>query len=70
MQCSRGREGYLQKLAWGVGKGRRLLFSQGKLFPGPFGYTKVKLESGPGGEEAKLAASGSKEISALDTKEL
>lgn len=48
MQCGRGRDGNLQKLAWGARKGRRLLFCQGKPLPRPFGHTKVKLESGPG----------------------
>lgn len=41
----------------------RLLFCLVKPFIGPFGYRKVKLESGPEGEEVKLAASGSKWIS-------
>lgn len=70
MQCGRGRDGNLQKLAWGARKGRRLLFCQGKPLPGPFGHTKVKLESGPGGEEAEQAAAGNTEISALDPEGL
>lgn len=53
-----------------LGWGERLLFCPGKLLTGAFGYTKVKLESGPEKEEANLAVLGHKGILALDTEGL
>lgn len=57
-------------VSFGVCVGGRPFFCPGKPLAGPFGYTKVKLASGPEKEEANLAALGRKRILAQDTEGL
>lgn len=45
-----------------VSLGGRLISCPTKPFIRPLGFTKLELDWGPGEEEAKLAASGIKEI--------